>query len=147
MMAGGSPEIPEKLPDHESGLRRMFAESHGQPYHALHTLEEAKSCPDGVVILEGDDGGQIYVVAPVSLVKCSEQDLKQLLRDLDTLEWDDPSMALVYYERRSVGSGVPGGMGGATVTQDIWIHKNFVKLRLDSAIREVIEAKRKTLKG
>ena len=114
----------------------------------LHfVIELVKSYPDGVVIFEGDYGGQLYVVVPSSLVKCTEQDLKQLLSDLDALKWNDASGARVYYERHPVGSGVPGGMGGAVVTQGIWIHDNFMKLRLDSAIREVIEGKRKTLKG
>ncbi len=138
--------VPERIPDHESGVRRMVADSRGEPYHALRTFEEAKACPDGVVIFEGDYGGQIYVVVPVSLIKCTEQELKQLLSDLDALEWKDESGARVYYERRPIGSGVPGGMGGAVVTQDIWIHQNFVKLQLDSAIREVLGGKRKTLK-
>lgn len=145
-MTSSSPEVPENLPNHESALRRMYAESRSQPYRALRTLEEAKAYTDGVVILEGDDGGQIYVVAPTSLVKCSEQDLQQLLKDMDALEWNDPSMVHIYYERHPIGSKVPGGMGGAVVTRGIWIHKNFTRLRVDSAVREVIEGKRKTLK-
>jgi hypothetical protein len=59
----------EILPDHESGVRRLVSDAQGLSYHPLHSLAEAKSFPDGVVILEGDDGGQIYVVCPASVVK------------------------------------------------------------------------------
>lgn len=140
-------EVP-RLPDHESGLRSMHAESHGQPYQALHTLEEAKSFPEGVVILEGDEGGQIYVVVPAVMVKCDISTLEQLLEDLDAIAWpeNDPDMRHIFYERHPIGSGVPGGMGGAVSTGTLWIHEGFRKLRLDSAIQEIIEGKRKTLK-
>jgi hypothetical protein len=135
---------PDKLPDHESGLRRMFANAHGLPYQPLRSLEEARSHPDGIVILEGDDGGQIYVVCPAPLIKCSEEILKQLLRDLDAIAWpgNDPAMAHAFYERRPLGSKVPGGMGGAPVTQGIWVHEDFIKLGLESVIQEVIRGKR-----
>jgi hypothetical protein len=78
-----SNENLETLPEHESGVRRLVSDAHGIPYHSLRSFEEAKSSSDGVVILEGDDGGQIYVVCPASLVKCSEEALNNLLRDLN----------------------------------------------------------------
>lgn len=130
----------EILPDNESGVRRLVSDAHGIPYYPLHSLEEAKSFPDGVVILEGDDGGQIYVVCPASLVKCSEEILDQLLRDLDDIAWprNDADMAKIFYERHPVGAAIVGGMGGAVATEGVWIHDEFVKLRLDDAVREVI---------
>ena len=139
----------EILPDHESGVRRLVSNAHSVPYYALHSLEEAKSLPDGVVILEGDDGGQIYVVCRASLVKCPEEVLGQLLRDLDDIAWpgNDPNMAKVLYERHPVGAGIAGGMGGAVVTKDIWIHDEFIKLRLDAVIREVISGRRQSIHG
>jgi len=111
-------------------------------------MAEARSFSDGVVILEGDDGGQVYVVCPASMVKCVEELLSQLLRDLDEIAWsgNDPDMARVFYERCAVGSGVAGGMGGAVVREGIWIHDEFIKLRLGDAIREVIEGKRPRIK-
>ena len=79
-----------------------------------------------------------------SLVKCSEEILGQLLRDLDDIAWpeNDPEMAKIFYERHPVGAGIAGGMGGALVTEDIWIHDEFIRLRLDVAIREVIAGQR-----
>jgi hypothetical protein len=134
----------EGLPEHESGVRRLVSDAHAIPYHPLHSFEEAKSSPDGIVILEGDDGGQIYVVCPASVVKCSEEALDNLLRDLDSIAWphNDLNSAKVFYERRPMGSPVFGGMGGATVTENIWIHQRFIDAGLGEQIRGVIEGRR-----
>lgn len=120
-----SPPDSLLLPDHESGLRRLVADSQGSEYKALTSLSEAKNYSDAVVILEGDYGGQIYVVAPIVFVKCSEAILEGLLADIDALEWADPDGARVFYERRQIGSGVPGGMGGASVESRIWVHERL----------------------
>ena len=137
-------ESPEALPEHESGVRRLVSDAHGITYRPLRSLGEAKSFPDGVVILEGDDGGQIYFACSASLVKCSEEALNDLLRDLDDIAWpgNDPDSARVFYERRPVGSPIFGGMGGGYVTEDIWVHQEFIDAGLSDRIREVIEAKR-----
>ena len=133
-----------KIPDHESPVRRITSDQRGQPYHALHSLQEARSHPDGIVVLEGDSGGQIYVVCPASLVKCTEERLQQLLRDLDAIAWpgEPPESARVYYERHPVGSGITGGMGGGEVTSDVWVQDEFVKLGLRPAIEDVIRGHR-----
>jgi hypothetical protein len=132
------------IPSHESGLRRVISDMQGLPYQPLHTLEEAQSFIDGAVILEGDDGGQIYVVCPASMVKCSIKRLNKLLRDLDEIAWPGnfSHMRRIYYECLPVGSGVAGGMGGAVVKDGVWIHDEFIHMKLDTAIREVIEGKR-----
>jgi hypothetical protein len=55
---------------------------------------------------------------------------------------NDLNSARVFYERRPIGSPVFGGMGGATVTEDIWIHQEFIDAGLGDRIREVIEGQR-----
>ena len=132
------------LPDDESGVRRMVSDARNIPYQPLHSLDEAKCFSDGVVILEGDDGGQIYVVSPASIVQCSAETLNDLLRDLDAIAWpgNDPNSARSFYERLAVGAPVFGGMGGAVVRNDVWIHRDFEKLKLGRAIREVIAGQR-----
>jgi hypothetical protein len=132
------------LPEHESGVRRMVSDARNIPYQALHSLDEAKSFSDGTVILEGDDGGQIYVVCPASLVQCSTENLNDLLRDLDGIAWpnNDPNSARVFYERLPMGSPVFGGMGGAIVSDEVWIHQMFCEMNLESAIREVLAGER-----
>jgi hypothetical protein len=132
------------LPEHESGVRRMVSDSRSIPYQALQSLDEAKSFSDGTVILEGDDGGQIYVVALASLVRCPVENLNHLLRDLDGIGWpnSDPNSARVFYERLPVGAPVFGGMGGAIVSEDVWIHQMFCDMNLESAIRGVLVGER-----
>jgi hypothetical protein len=130
----------ELLPEHESGVRRLISDARDIPYYPLHSLAEAKSFSDGVVILEGDDGGQIYMVCPAALVKCSIETLERLLRDLDHISWpgNDLNSARVFYERLPIGAPVFGGMGGATVEEDVWIFQGFVDSGLEGPIREVI---------
>ncbi len=65
----------------------MVADAHGRPYYPLRSLAEAQAAHDGMVIFEGDYGGQIYATCPASLVRCSEETLQGLLRDLDTVGW------------------------------------------------------------
>lgn len=111
--------------DHESGPRRLVADSRHSEYEALASLSEAKNYSDAVVILEGDHGGQIYVVAPIAFVKCSETTLERLVADIDALEWADPDGARILYERRRIGTGIPGGMGGASVYGGVWVHERL----------------------
>src|SRR5688572_23587284 len=134
---------PEPTPEHESPLRRMMSDATGQPYAALGSLAEAKQVPDGVVILEGDDGGQIYVVVRAADVHCNEDTLRHLLRDLDAREWNDPSMAHVIYERRPVGDTVPGGMGGGAVAAGLWVHQRLS--HLEDSIAAVLRGERDRL--
>ncbi len=117
-----------------------MAEATGRAYTAFETLDSAKADPDGAVVLEGDDGGQLYVVVPARQVLCPEEALGQLLRDLDAISWpgNDDDMARVVYERRPVGAPVAGGMGGAVVGSNAWIHPKIERLGLSDEIRAVI---------
>ena len=137
------------LADHESGVRRLVSDAQDIPYQPLHSLDEAKSFSDGVVILEGDDGGQIYVVAPASLVRCSAETLGDLLRDLDSIAQtsNEPNSARVFYERLPVGASVFGGMGGAIVSNDVWVHDTFCELQLDGPVRGVVFGKRARIRN
>lgn len=94
----------------------------------LRSLAEARAVADGVVILEGDWGGQIYVVAPAARVASDEAALERLLRDLDAIAWpeNDPGGASIRYERLRPGDTVPGGMGGGHVREDVWIHPELM---------------------
>jgi hypothetical protein len=84
-------------------------------------LPRHRQCPT-VVVLEGDHGGQVYVVAPAREVRCSEEALIQLLADIDGGEWNDEDGARVYYERHALGAGISGGTGGGVVSAEIWVH-------------------------
>ncbi len=128
-----------------------MARAHGLPYHAFRSLEEARAADDGVVILEGDWGGQIYATCPAKRVRCSEQQLSQLLTDLNRIAWPgnekhgDNDGSAIHYEPRPVGSGVSGGMGGGRVVDGVWVHEEFVELGISDQIREVFEGERERL--
>ncbi|WP_280151988.1 hypothetical protein [Piscinibacter sp. XHJ-5] len=130
------PESRELLTESESALRSLIAEASGSGYAALKSLAEAQLHSDGVVVLEGDYGGQIYVVVPASLVQCGESGLSSLLAELDAMEWEEPEGARVYFERQPHGSSVPGGMGGGLATDKAWVHPRLEHLA--SKIEEVL---------
>jgi hypothetical protein len=110
-----SDEDPKMIPDHHSPVRSMWAEGHGEPYIALKTLDDARKVAETAAVMEGDSGGEIYLTCPIRLVACSESALTQLLDDIDSIEWNDPSSIGLYYDVLPVGSGVGGGMGGGVV--------------------------------
>lgn len=126
--------------DHESALRKLMAMAEGRSYVAFSSLDDAKADPNGVVILEGDDGGQIYVVVRAAQVSCTPAALDQLLRDLDVISWEgnEEDSARVIFEPRAVGSRIAGGMGGAVVTREAWAHPELIQLGLDDEIRTVL---------
>lgn len=134
--------MPAELPSHESGLRRLISDSVGGDYVAFTSLAEAQQHSDAVAVFEGDDGGQIYAVVLVSEVVCGQPTLEVLLRDLDAIAWphNDANSAKVFFERRRVGDGIAGGMGGGVVVHGVWVHPEFVELGLDDDIRRVIAA-------
>ncbi|MBI3549770.1 MAG: hypothetical protein HY078_12085 [Elusimicrobia bacterium] len=134
---------PDHLPDHESGLRRLMSDAGGKPYEAVETLEQAKAHPDGIVVFEGDGGGQIYAVAQVGCVNCSGSALQALLIDIDAHGWNDPTSARISFERGAVGETVSGGMGGGLVAKGIWVHPELESLK--AAITEVVIGKRQRL--
>jgi hypothetical protein len=117
-------------PVEERPLASFQAEASGKPYQPLSTLAEAKRYSDGVLILQGDDGGQIYVVVRAIDVKCPAEALEKLLVDLDEIAWpdNDTNMRRIYYERRRDGESIAGGMGGGLVSRTPWIHEEFTKL-------------------
>ncbi len=142
------PARAKMLPAHESGVRSLVAEAKGAPYYPLRSLEDAKSVSDGVVIFEGDWGGQIYLVCPAFAVMCPEHWLEVLLHDFNEIAWPgNDGGARIFYERLAIGSGVSGGMGGGRVTAAVWVHRRFVEIGLEPEIREVVGGQRDRVRG
>jgi hypothetical protein len=127
--------------EHRSPLRDLLAEVHGEEYRSFASLAEAKAHNDGTVVLEGDDGGQIYLVVRAGAVNCSEDVLARLLHDIDAREWpgNDANSARVCYELRRVGTAVPGGMGGGSVSEELWLHPRLRDLA--ASIGAVLEGR------
>ena len=134
-----------EIPEHESPVRRMMADAHGTPFHTLRTLDEARQHDDGVAILQGDWGGQIYAVIPVRMIRCTADTMQKLLLDLDTEAWscNENEGASIYYERKPAGTGVAGGMGGGASTGELWVHPEFD--RIAQQIRRVIIGEQETI--
>jgi hypothetical protein len=137
----------ESIRDDESPVRAMLFRAGKVEHHPLRSLHDAQEVPDGVVILEGDYGGQIYVTCPAKLVKCGEDALGALLDEIDHMEWDNPSGAGLYYERHPVGAGVAGGMGGAVVLDGVWLHDELEQAGHRPNIEAVLAGKRARLSG
>ena len=134
----------DHLEPHESGLRKLVADTRGETYRSLSSLDEARQHEDAYVVFEGDDGGQIYAVLPAAVVCCDEPTLHRLLADLDSIAWphNDPTAARVFYERHPTDHGITGGMGGGIAKANGWIHRDFEDRQLADQIREVISGTR-----
>ena len=117
------------IQDHESPLRKIMANTDGTNYQALPPLHEAKQAENAYLIMEGDDCGQIYLVAPVEMVKADQRTLEALLKDLDDRAWKDISMARLFYEVHEPGTAIGGGMGGGRAERDLWVHKHFEDIK------------------
>lgn len=127
----------------QSPLRKMMSDAKGGEYVSIKNLEEAKKVKNSYLVMEGDDGGQIYITCPVELVKCEEKQLRELLESLDDLVWQDLSMTGLYYEIHEPDSIVSGGSGGGKAGDDLWIHSEFDNIK--NKIKEVINGKRKKI--
>jgi len=110
-----SPPGESVLPEQKGGARKLIADAQGKQYRSLASLQDAREREGAIVILEGNFGGQIYVVAQAHFVTCTDEALRLVVSDLDSSEWAEPEGAAVYFELLSPGSDIAGGMGGASV--------------------------------
>jgi hypothetical protein len=124
----------------------MMAEAQGTPYRFYATMEEARSDPEAVAVLEGDEGGTIFAVIPVGMVRCSTEVLERLLSDLDSIIWphNELDMRRLVFEHAPAGTGIPGGMGGGASTGDIWVHPTFDAALVDE-VREIVAGERERI--
>ncbi len=131
----------DALPGHES-LRRMIADGHGAGYEAVESLAEARAREGFAVVMQGDDGGSIYLTCPAAAIRCDEATLQHLLEDLDARCWNDRDSARLFYERLPVGSRVAGGTGGGLVTEGVWLHPRIEKQGLQAQVQAIIAGER-----
>jgi len=73
----------------------------------LRTLEEAKIVPDSTVVFEGDFGGIIWALVPVSLINCSEKELNDVMNIFNAFEFQEYDKKdwegyLIYYISESI---------------------------------------------
>jgi hypothetical protein len=120
----------------------VIADAHGTGYEAVESLRRAQAREDHAVVMQGDDGGSIYLTCPAAQVRCDQGALKALLEALDARYWNDRDMARVFYERLPVGSGVAGGTGGGVVANGVWLHPKLEEQGLRDAVEAVIAGER-----
>jgi hypothetical protein len=120
----------------------MIADGHGVEYEAVESLIEAKARKDFAVVMQGDEGGSIYLTCPAALIACDEAALELLLAALDARYWNDRDMARVFCERLPIGSGVAGGTGGGFVTDGVWLHPRLEEQGMRPAVEAVIAGER-----
>lgn len=117
---------------------RFSASANDPLYEAVQSLEEAQRQQGFSLIMEGDYGGQIYLTCPVGLLGCDHQTLVQLLEDIDLIQRKEPLGRGLFFEKMPVGAYIQGGMGGAPVCSDLWIHEEIYAIGMEEAIRLVI---------
>lgn len=145
-MPGGTPPITDTARPHRGRQRRgeaMYELISGKdPYDVTFAEARAYAGSDAVAMLEGDDGGEVYVVCPVSLIHCDAPTLRQLLLDLDAIEWaaSAPDSARMSFFRASLGERV--GMMGGLVTEGVWVNPALKRNGLEPLICAVLAGER-----
>jgi hypothetical protein len=114
-----------------------------EPRPLYTSLAEAKQDPNGVVILEGDYGGEIFLICPASLVKCTEEILEVLAADLNNWAWPtlEGGGAFVDYDSQPVGTWIGGGTPDARVTDALWLNSQCEEAGLRPAIQAIIDGR------
>ncbi len=129
------------------------------------SLSEAQKSDNGYVVLEGHNGGLVYLVVPASQVKCSEDILINLLFDLADITFtgnpsvlsqepvgregfDDPGNDCdILYVTASLGDHVSGSIEHYGIATDgLHLHKSLLKHRgLEENIRAVLSGQKKRI--
>lgn len=113
----------------------------GEP-GGLGDLDEAREDSLGVVVLEGDWGGQVFATCPARLVVADTEVLERLVLDLDSVLWGQADGAAVRFERHPVGERIAAGMGGAEVVDGVWVHPEVHARGLAQAVEDVLLGRR-----
>ena len=95
------------------------------PSSIIPNLEEARKKPDTFVIFEGDYGGVVYSIIPVSLVKGSDSDLEQALNILGKGEEGNAVLFRILSEDDSISGWSISGV----IEEGWWIHPDYERYR------------------
>lgn len=89
------------------------------------------------VVLRGDDGGFVYLVSPVALVRCDQDVLQDVLKMLDAEMNDDLIGASIAFEEPASDGSIWGGSGGGVATGAVWVHSAIPQDVCEMAIRKL----------
>lgn len=126
---------------HERAVDLTLPRSSRPTYYV--TLVEARSIENSYVVADGDWGGQVYFTIPAAEVACSEERVRQLVREVDQVCWggqEEGSLG-VNFRSGTPGEGVVGGMGGGVLRGGLWVHDEISQLGWKPAIGRVLAGK------
>jgi hypothetical protein len=140
------PSLDVAIAPHERPLGRIMHEAGDAPFRPIESLELARTVPDSYVIMEGDWGGQIYLTAPVHLLRCGAAELESILGELDAHAWscNDGEGRGFFFEEHGASEGISGGMGGGATLSDLWLHPELVAAGFESRVRQVLFGENRT---
>ena len=90
------------------------------------TLDEARADACTALVMEGGYGGQTYLTCPLSSVRCTLENLRQLLDELNSLAWGCDGERLYFEHEPANGSA------------SLWLHPDFEQLNLKSAVEQIL---------
>jgi hypothetical protein len=142
MPSPGSPGFPEQV-------RGWMYEIHGKDLVRYESLEEARSDPDGAVVLSGEYGVAVFLTARARLVRCDAHLLVTLVSDLDAVSTlnGDPLVATVAFERHQIGTRIWGGGEGGLVADGVWTSPLWLKAPVRVQATEVVLGQRSRIDG
>jgi hypothetical protein len=140
------PAVDVTIAPYERPLGRILHEAEDTPFHPIESLDSARTEPNAYVIMEGDWGGQIYLTAPVRLLRCDVAELELILQELDAHAWscNGGEGCGFFFEERESFEGVSGGMGGGATLRDLWIHPELVEAGFEPRVRKVLFGENRT---
>lgn len=145
---GDDAEVPRRTDRHLASGTENDAPAGAtvRRYPEISTLAQAREQSNGIVVLEGDHGGHIFVVARASAVHCDEYHLRELLRVLDDALWPTNFPGpRISFAVKVVGSRISGGLGGGIVTNGLWCHPRVEAEGLYSLVNDVLGGRRQAL--
>lgn len=131
---------------HERPLGRIMSEVKDTPLRPIESLELARTVPNAYVIMEGDWGGQIYLTAPVRLLRGGATELELVLGELDAHAWscNDGEGRGFFFEEHGPLEGISGGLGGGATLSDLWLHPELVEAGFEHRVRQVLLGENRT---
>lgn len=111
----------------------------------FHSLEEGRNAGwSAAAVLSTEEGQPIFVVAPLRIIKCSEQALLRLHMDLHGLLLPSVPVSKVWLYLRNAQLG-DHLLDEVYYYEQIWVHKTLRELRLRPQIIAVLQGTRERI--
>ncbi|MFH1533849.1 MAG: hypothetical protein ABID64_02865 [Nitrospirota bacterium] len=107
---------------------------------SFRNLDEARKYKNIYLIMEGDYGRQIYLSAPIELIKCSEKILEKLLQKIDKIRCNDTGGAKICFEGMQKGQIISASVSKGIADNKLWVHKELEHMK--DEINGILRGKR-----